>query len=96
MGFKLPMNLFNGEAEEAEREVQEELAGQPPVNPVSQALSTSLLSLSVLVVYEFDEPIAEISEMIRYMQAVFDAVASRNPLFSCIMVIVIDLLLMLV
>eukprot|EP00253_Pinus_taeda_P021885 PITA_21885 len=53
-----------------------------PVNPISQAISSSLLSLSVNVVFEFEEPIANVP---RFTKAIADAALPRNPLFSCIM-----------
>lgn len=53
-----------------------------PVNPISQAISSSLLSLAVNVVFEFEEPIADVT---RFTKAIEDAALPRNPLFSCIM-----------
>jgi hypothetical protein len=58
---------------------------EQPVNPISQAIGSSLLSLSVNVVFEFEEAITDIS---RCTKVITDAALPRNPLLSCIMVIV--------
>ena len=79
------MNLGKGEHE------MEEQGQWQKVNPLSQALSSSLMSLKVHVVLEFEEAIAEIS---LYTKALVDAALPRNPLFSCIMVIISLLLLL--
>lgn len=52
------------------------------VNPISQALSSPLMSLYVHVVIEFEEAITESS---CYMKSLVDAALPMNPLFSCIM-----------
>lgn len=52
------------------------------VSPISQALSSPLMSIYVHVVIEFEEAITEISG---YMKALVDAALPMNPLFSCIM-----------
>lgn len=63
-------------------EVDKELQWQGPVNPISQSLSSSLLSLSINAIFELEEPITEIS---RGKKALVDAFLPSNPLFSCIM-----------
>lgn len=52
------------------------------VSPISQALSSSLMSLYVYVVLEFEEAIEEIS---RFKEALVNAAVPNTPLFSCIM-----------
>lgn len=53
-----------------------------PVNPISQALSSSLLSLRINAIFELEEPITEIS---RGKKALVEIFLPSNPLFSCIM-----------
>nr|ADE77834.1 unknown [Picea sitchensis] len=74
MDLKSSMNLGISDHEMKEQ-------GQP-VNPISQAICSSLLSLSVNVVFEFEEAITDIS---RCTKSIVDAALPRNPLFSCIM-----------
>lgn len=63
----------------ADKEVEEQ--GQP-VSPISQSLSSSLLSLRINAIFEFEEPITEIS---RGKKALAEIFLPSNPLFSCIM-----------
>lgn len=73
MAMKLPtLNL---------REYDQEGEGQA-VNPMSQSLYVSPMSMCINSVIEFEEPITEISRAWKYMA---DALLPRNPLFSCIM-----------
>eukprot|EP00253_Pinus_taeda_P026266 PITA_26266 len=53
-----------------------------PVHPVSHALSIPPLSVCVNVVFEFEEPITDIS---RAKKVIVNALLPRNPHFSCIM-----------
>jgi hypothetical protein len=84
MGLKLCMpNLCKGEQD------MEEQLGQR-VDVISRSFNSSLLSLCVQGIFEFEEAITDISS---YNKACANALLSSNPLFSCIMVIVLLLLL---
>lgn len=72
----MPKNLCG-----ADKEVEGQGQGQP-VSPISQSLSSSLLSLTINAIFEFEEPITEIS---RGKKALADIFLPSNPLFSCIM-----------
>eukprot|EP00253_Pinus_taeda_P032564 PITA_32564 len=52
------------------------------VDVVSQSFNSSVLSLCVQGIFEFEEAIGDIS---RYKKAFANAILSSNPLFSCIM-----------
>ena len=54
------------------------------VQPISQSLYVSPMSACINVVFEFEEPITEISRCKKMMA---DALLPKNPLFSCIMVV---------
>ena len=83
MAIKLPTNL-RGDDHEFEGE-------ERAVNPMSQALYVSPMSMCINSVIEFEEPITEISSLWKSMA---DALLPRNPLFSCIMVVALLLLLL--
>jgi len=83
MAIKVHMNL-RGDDHELEGEGQ-------PVQPISQSLYLSPMSACINVVFEFEEAITEISRAKKNMA---DALLPKNPLFSCIMVVSLCILLL--
>ena len=63
-----------------------------PVHPISHSLSLAPLAVCINVVFEFEEQRTDVSCV---KKVIGDALLSRNPLFSCIMVIALLLLLSL-
>lgn len=74
MAIKVLTNL-RGDGHELEGEGQ-------LVEPISQSLYVSPMSVCINVVFEFEEQRTDVS---RVKKVIADALLSRNPLFSCIM-----------
>ncbi|XP_057841381.2 wax ester synthase/diacylglycerol acyltransferase 11 isoform X2 [Cryptomeria japonica] len=55
-----------------------------PVSPSSQSLSTSVMTLGINIILEFEQPIPDIDCTLTRLA---DALLPKNPLFSCILTV---------
>ena len=85
MGIKLSLKLLCGDGEQWVGQGQ-------PVHPISHSLSLAPLAVCINVVFEFEEQRMDVSPV---KKVIGYAILSRNPLFSCIMVIALLLLFLL-
>ncbi|GAB4831990.1 hypothetical protein Ancab_006007 [Ancistrocladus abbreviatus] len=81
MESRLEIRTKSGKAESEEEEGREVLE---PVSPTGQYFSSSVLSVSILAILEFDAPIDESYPTIPFLQ---DAFLPINPRFSSIMTV---------